>query len=64
MAISIAEKAINAKSYNNDPCLIVTLDVTSAFHAANWLKTVNAIKALKTPQYLVPGLSEQQGSHI
>ena len=49
MVISTAAKAINAKSYNHDYCLIVTLGVKNAFNNANWLNIANALKALKTP---------------
>ena len=62
--ITIAEKASNAKSYNNDYCLIVILDVKNASNTANWLNIVNALKPLKTLQYLVTIIQDYLSNEV
>ena len=53
VVVDIAKKAIRAKDCNNDYCLIITLDIKNAFNTANWLKTVNVLRSLNIPEYLV-----------
>ena len=51
--VETAQKAIKGKTYKNDYCLIVTLDVKNAFNTANWDRIVNALQELNAPKYLV-----------
>ena len=49
----VVDIAKRAKDCNNDYCLIITLDIRNAFNTANWLKTVNVLRSLNIPEYLV-----------
>lgn len=53
LLVETARKAINKRSCSNDYCVVVTLDVKNAFNSANWEKTIQALRYLNIPQYLM-----------
>lgn len=51
--VSTALRAIHRKSFGNDYCIIVTLDVKNAFNSANWEQIIKALERINVPNYLV-----------
>lgn len=56
LVISIAENATSGTRWKRGTikyCAIVTLDIKNAFNTARWNTIVDAIKAMKVPEYLI-----------
>jgi len=67
MVTGTAAEAIRRKRWKGGTkkyCLLVTLDIKNAFNTANWTRIMQALRRLRTPEYLTRVVDRYLGERV